>query len=363
MTATRKSLHYKAYSISENYHYQFVMSEPGSSWRTGAYSNGHYAWSVPPIASVTPSLLTEAENGAKTLFVSKVRQAQTALQGGVILGELGQTIRLIKSPFRRIGRVFGEYVDVLKKRRRTLRSLSVERRRDLIQDTWLEYSFGLRPLINDVNDGISAFNDILGNDFLTTTSVRAAKERERVISTVTDATVGQFEIDVVEIHKAIVIYLAGIGAATSAAGHSARSIGLDISNWAPTVWELVPYSFLVDYVTNIGDIISAASLCSQSTTWGCKIVVQEIRYESNAWRPKFILTQAPTPYGTDGLRTWTPGIVSPGAFSSYVRTVTRSPSIGSLVPSLEFSIPNSAGKLMNLASLFIRSRKLERALK
>lgn len=35
-------------------------------------------------------------------------------------------------------------------------------------------------------------------------------------------------------------------------------MGLTIQEFVPTVWELIPYSFVVDYFTNIGDVVNYA---------------------------------------------------------------------------------------------------------
>jgi len=52
----------------------------------------------------------------------------------------------------------------------------------------------------------------------------------------------------------------------------AEQAGFSLSNFLPTVWNLIPYSFLVDCFTNIGQVIDGASLGTVYLSWGCKTI-------------------------------------------------------------------------------------------
>jgi hypothetical protein len=47
------------------------------------------------------------------------------------------------------------------------------------------------------------------------------------------------------------------------------TLGFSWESFVPTVWELVPYSFILDYFTNIGDVLSAGLLVQSHLAWGC----------------------------------------------------------------------------------------------
>jgi hypothetical protein len=47
----------------------------------------------------------------------------------------------------------------------------------------------------------------------------------------------------------------------------AELLGYDPASFLPTVWELIPYSFLIDYFTNIGEIIEGWSSLLTRLAW------------------------------------------------------------------------------------------------
>jgi hypothetical protein len=53
-------------------------------------------------------------------------------------------------------------------------------------------------------------------------------------------------------------------------------LGFRWEDFIPTVWELIPYSFLVDYFTNIGDVLSAWSHQDFGQRWACKTVITTV---------------------------------------------------------------------------------------
>jgi hypothetical protein len=44
-------------------------------------------------------------------------------------------------------------------------------------------------------------------------------------------------------------------------------LGFSLSDFVPTIWELVPWSFLIDYFTNIGDVLEAWTTCTSDVAW------------------------------------------------------------------------------------------------
>lgn len=317
--------------------------------------------------SVPSELLVQANNEAISNVVTKMRAAQTAFQGGTFLGELADSIRALKSPARSLRDYYRRYIkDAEKHAVLVRRSLRSPRKRELAMiraasDTWLEYSLGMVPLVSESRNAISAIIDAQDKNKRATTRVTGFGEREFVYSYVRNAYRTQcqpgFQYDDLKTGKVLVKYIAGIGAESNAAGYAAKMIGVHPSNWLPTAWELVPYSFVIDYFTNVGNIIDAWSIGKSSVAWGCKVVRYYTRSELRNWVPTFY---APVGSGSYGTWTITPGPNSPGACVGSTTKFERTSYDAIPVPSLEFNLPWSGTQWITLGSLVGASSRIRR---
>jgi hypothetical protein len=123
-------------------------------------------------------------------------------------------------------------------------------------------------------------------------------------------------------------------------------IGFDLSSWAPTVWELIPYSFLIDYFSNIGDVIVGWSNLGIQLSWCNRTSRKTIEY-----------TDQTVPHPN-----WGGYAVShaPAKYFCAKRSVSRATYTGTLVPDVDFEIPDlGSKKWLNIAAL-IASRNADR---
>jgi hypothetical protein len=212
---------------------------------------------------MTTPFLTKAYDRAKQSLYSTVYQAHHQLQGGVVLGELGKTAKMLGSTAKNLKKGVIDYVAKAVGIRRGKGSNSSKRR--AIANTYLEATFGWQPLIHDCKD-------------LAKTIGRLCYESDRVrlrgygqntgqavqevqASNLYSMWVNINRIDTAEFQVVYRGFLRGprYEAGSPPAERIVSMAGFDLRSFVPTLWELTPYSFLVDYFTNIGDVLQALS--------------------------------------------------------------------------------------------------------
>lgn len=313
----------------------------------------------PHVDEVDVSALSkvQADNQAKIAFIRKARKLQTTFQGGIAVGETLRTINLIKNPFRSLQKGMFNYLGRLKKIGPRSSRLSSKRKREILADTWLEYSFGWLPLFNDISDAAEALanskymQDQLWGNVIGVGSDESVDDLVGGYGT-TSFGVG-FTGDLRTSSKVTVKYYGAVDIGSRAISNT-RRIGFDASNWLPTAWELLPYSFLIDYVTNVSEIVSAASFARSSIRRISQTVIKEITLSGVNIRPVGDVSFNPD-VEIDTYGTLVPSSVRSKRFS-------RVPFNGSLVPTLAFSLP-TPGQLLNVAALGFVSRGLSRYFK
>lgn len=124
--------------------------------------------------------------------------------------------------------------------------------------------------------------------------------------------------------------------------NAAQLFGFTPEEFVPTIWNLLPWSFLVDYFTNIGDVLEATFFDRSGVTWTSMTSVTETVYSSHV---------RPLP-----LNGWS-GSISGGSCKVTKKVMSRS-EIAPLIPTLEVSLPGSPQKWINMAALLAQHKKL-----
>lgn len=293
--------------------------------------------------------LSYATDEAKRKFVKNCLSEMQALEGQVFLGELGQTLHLIKNPAKALRESLNDYFRKLKKRRKG----SKRNKRQVLADSWLEYVFGVQPLVSDIEGGLEALRRFSESP-QRFKPVRATGRDQVdfspgplvVASGVIEYTINRkhFANASVKIQGAVDLQTGGNSVVT-------QQLGLGLDRFVPSLWEIIPYSFLVDYFSNIGDIISSWAFGTKNLRWAYKGERVETVFEHT------VSEYAKNPALGDGSFKLVRAL--PCTSRGTHTVVTRYPSIDSLVPSFRLEIPGMASKKwLNLAALAQSRRSL-----
>ncbi|DAD50042.1 maturation protein [ssRNA phage Zoerhiza.4_15] len=284
---------------------------------------------------------------ARQSFVSQYRNARTAFQTGVFFGELLETVRTIKSPAKALRDSLNDYVtDVrhgLKRRNRG------KPRNKFIQESWLEYAYGVAPLVSDVKsacklatlDPSRAFQVIhseSGTDWKS--DFARASNTPTVIGGPMNWT------EVVWLENTASIRYGGAARAENSPPGFPEQLGLSWSNVLPTVWELIPYSFLVDYFSNVGKVVDGISTGRIFLAWGYRT----LRCVSKGMVDTFINTERVTAnYASSNWSGYATGKGESATYKSIQRSSINSVDVG--LSDLTFKLPGSGTQWLNIGAL------------
>jgi hypothetical protein len=338
-----------------NYHVQRTHRTTGA--RSIFNYDGYPNYGISNIAPLDNSFFSTYDNIALGSISKKLLKAQRVLSGGTALGELREAIHMIRHPLKGLRTGWHDYLALLKRRGRQLEHVGrghKYRRGDgysrllqrVVSETWLEASFGWKPLVADLDNGLEAIADIQYRSYpprridsaLIPFSFLNGKQTLGAFSTSRD---GVLTFEQALSWRGFVKYKVCTTMRTDGEPGALDRLGLTLNNFVPTVWELLPFSFLVDYVFNVGEILDAVSMGNIAPNWG----VYTRKYECNVLNIfKYSLTKDPL-WVYDPVTS-----INPLVKIRYEYTDRRIAN-GPYVPGLRFTADLSWKKYANLAAL------------
>lgn len=328
---------------------------------TGFDDNGQLIWWGSfgiPAGSAIPSnadgsILASAHATAASVFNSRALKAQRALQGAVSLGELAQTLRMIKNPMQSLRRLADRYLTDVTKRASGKKTR--KQKTKAVADTWLEHNLGWRPLMNDIDGLRGALGRTQDEESRRDIYGSGTNKAKWVYQDVWEpGTVSRFIRTWKVVDLCSVRFVGQVRVRGGSPGVK-DLLGLSGSNALPTLWELIPYSFIADYFANIGQVIDAVSLRNCDLIWAEKR--QKIS-RTTTFNPPIVS-------GRDS-GTWKVTSVSSGGGSSTITRddVLREAQAGWPVPHLVFKIPGvgNTRQWLNIAGLLASSRRASYAI-
>lgn len=257
------------------------------------YAEGLSGMSVPSSHSGN---LSKANNQALIRFYGAIRAEYEKFNSLITLAEGPKAVNQLRRPYLAVQNQIERYLDRLDtaftqlRRTRTVnprkrmnlkvRQASINRQvRDVLAESWLETSFGLLPTLSDVRNAAEALSAANSDADTRRSAVKGFGEEVFADPPTVTRRVnisGNLYHDIVEKRQTVaqVIYRAGIRTAValdSASWGELRDLaGFKPQNFVPTLYELIPYSWLVDYVSTMGAALTANATQTSDLMWAIK---------------------------------------------------------------------------------------------
>lgn len=196
--------------------------------------------------------------GQIALAKAYAKMNQSTLLSGEIIHDLDQTVRMLRRPF-------AGAVDLLKRMHKYRRRINAKTYTQAVKaaaDTWLEYRYGWKPLLLDCDAIIDLAVQKRSRDWraLVVRSSESQSFSQTVdFSNLTFSSVwkasGTLQRErVVKAHAGIMFRSVET---TDFMSETNRILGTRPRDLAVTAWEIIPYSFVVDWFVNVGTWIEA----------------------------------------------------------------------------------------------------------
>lgn len=326
----------------------YFRNGPAPPYKKPAYETietvGEPARPVPTFPTIDSSVY----NTALSSFIPRCNRQITQFTAGQFVGELKETIHGLKHPLNGVRGLLSSYLDGLG-RKRGRAPKNPKKRRKFLAEQYLELQFGLKPLMGDVKSAAEAVAR-LANGFVPSAHVTSSAQKEALVSEspLNINTNGRLRwgSSLLTIDRTSVRFFGAVKLENSGGG-SLDVVGLRRDLFIPTLWELIPYSWLVDYFTNVGQMIEAA--CFNTS---------RLIYSGVTTKGERIFTNRPHGDMTNTAdTTLLNSSFSGGESKMIVMTIGRG-AVTPTIPKLTFSVPHSYWQWANMASVAAQQRRL-----
>jgi hypothetical protein len=314
---------------------------------------GQYGNSIDWVPQISTSV---ADNRALIAYLKHVRSTVSTFGGPVFLGELREAFSMIRHPAMGLRNLANSWIGRVSKAKRPRGPKGPVNRewKKNLSSMWLEQAFGWQPLISDINDAFKTFRGLRDSKPQKPVSGFGIEEIEVPFRSYVDSVYSVYNfgnwmyylVNRTSKERAFVKYSGMVNCQTYGSPVDAlEPFGFTIDSWAPTAWELLPWSFLIDYFTNIGDVISAGTVSRSRLAWSRRTQVTYQLIEMLArGRPEYV---------KQNLGTYFISTEQPDVRGKYVRRMTnRQPTTSLGIPTLSFEIPGLPTQWANMTALF-----------
>jgi len=326
------------------------------AWHDWMITNSNHSFR-PYVPTQDPTFV---ENLARAAFYKKVHSVTRKMQGLVFLGELGETLHMLRRPTESLHKLAGNFLGLLGKRKKA----NPKGWTKDLSNVWLEQAFGWRPFLNDCQSAVQAYEETIrkntGNTLRISAGVKKLYDKTGSIWYNIPGSIfgftgdGAFRVTYgVTFETVLIRYRAAVRIRAEAPRwYDSTLWGFRPEEFIPAAWELLPWSFLIDYFANIGDLLDAAVTTYPNWDYGSR---SQVLWAIN--RRKVKLLDADNPPGAN----WT--LVSPfrdGQDEHFVtsKSVSRSKVTAVPMPRFQVNFDLSDGQLGNCAALLAQANLL-----
>lgn len=203
----------------------------------------------------------DADARAKAKLLQSYISAVNTWRGGNFVAELGESINMVLHPVKSIYSRTWDYVGTMKRLKRVYRRSPLNYAK-AIADAWLAYVFGIKPFVDDANDACLALSRLgEGGRADVYHNLRGSSRTEAIVSRSTGQVTpigwaGNSYVSDVTVKKSLKVrYVGGLRVGSEDLHFQMVEFGIGALDFAPAVWEAIPFSFVVDYFLNVQEMI------------------------------------------------------------------------------------------------------------
>lgn len=284
-------------------------------------------------------------------FLARCDSVRSSVESGQDFGEWRETLNSVARPMHSVRDYTVSYLESLLKAKHRRPRLPLPR---VLSDAYLEWHFGVSPLLSDI---ANAFADVERYRFPVYPVQGSANERYNGTAGESgnltpdgfSGLAGAMRVRFNSYGTYSVRYKGMYKSGADAQGRIGRlqDWQLTIPDFVPTAWDLLPFSWLVDMFTNVGDILRALCFIRSNLAWSVLTVHQE--EQVNVGDVKLTTgPPGPTLGYTIQSKTWSSGVSSTYSRKTLSRTI---PTLTDFIPAPEFRLPSNGYQWADIAAV------------
>jgi hypothetical protein len=304
----------------------------------------------------SPMSASVAYNRGLTSYLKAVHAVNQSFSGLIFLGEMRETLRMIRNPAQGLRNILDAYVSNAKRMKRQRPHQTPKEWKKNLGSAWLEYAFGIVPLVSDIKSIAATYNRMFELPRFVAVEGYGREDQSipsrsfnNQLTTAVPADPNYFPKLLLsrkstDVAKAKFRGFVRQDCHATPAG-AAVLAGFDPYQFIPAAWELLPWSFLIDYFSNIGDVLETSVVDQSKIAWtNVSVIVKQTS--------TFYCTVAPKGFqqGSD--------VEVDGKASTATATrhnVARSTPASLGVPTIQLELPGLPAQWANMTALFAQA--------